>query len=386
MKKIFLFFIISYTMLFGSNTILFAKFKSQKDALSTIKIFNKILKKRKKNYKAHITLKEGYYCVVSDSVSSAKERRIIANDIENYFDGVNDPVLTANNNHIFRFVLGFGYDDNIYSHTTFEITDYGEIEFDNNTSQVSDNFHREILSYFHTYHFENDKWDWNSYVNLYNRGYQDHDNVNIFQLALHTGPKYFFTHGDISLLFLGEKLWYGGDAYMNSYGLSTKLTYKSTDKSRSDIALVLMEKRYEEKQRKAWDSNHLSLKMGTTFYASENYALRIESGGAMERKVNGGRTDVSYNTLFMSAKYMMPLWEDAHLSLKLGVESRDYQDKNPNLPKREDRKWRFKSEISQKLTDTLTVLLNYKYTDNDSNINSYTYKNNTVILNLLSTY
>jgi hypothetical protein len=373
-------------MLLGSNTILFAKFKSKQDALDATKVFNKILKKREKNYTAHITMEDGYYGVVSTTITSEKEKKIIINDIQNYFDGVDDPILTSHHNHTFRFIVGIGYDDNIYSHTTLETTDYGEIEFDNNTSQISDRFHREIISYYHTYNFENDKWDWNTYINLYNRSYQDHNDVNIFQMALYTGPKYFFNHGNISLSVFGEKLWYGSDEYMNSYGINTKLAYKFTDKSRSDIELSLMEKRYDEKQREDWDSNRLSLKTGTTFYASENYAFRIEGGGTLERKINGGRTDVSYNTYFVSAKYMMPLWDDAHLSLKLGVESRDYQDKSPNLQKREDTKWRFKSDLSQRLTDTLTVLLNYKYTNNDSNINSYTYKNNTVILNLLSTY
>ncbi len=385
MKKILLFFVISYTMLIGSNTILFAKFKAKEDALKATKVFNKILKKREKNFTAHIIIEKGYYSVVSDPIISTKERRIIINDIENYFDGIDDdPILSSNQYHTLRLIAGIGYDDNIYSHTTLETTEYGIIEFDNNTSQISDRFHREIISYFHTYSFENRKWDWNTYINLYNRTYQDNDDVNIFQLALQSGPKYFFNHGSLSFSLLGEKLWYGGDAYLNSYGLNTKLTYKFTEKSNTDIALAVMEKRYKE--RSDWDSNRLSLKTGTTFYASENYALRMEGGGAIERKINGGRTDVSYNAYFASAKYMMPLWSDTYLTLKLGLESRHYQDKNPNLPKREDTKWRFKSEISQRVTDALTVVLNYKYTDNDSNINSYTYKNNTVILNLLSTY
>ena len=389
MKRLWIVCILFITTLYGQedSSLFFGKFKNKQDAIQAKKIFDKILKKVNTLYFSRIVKEANLYHIVSDDISSEDERQIVTNEIENYFeDDINIDTHKTRSTFTGTATIGFGYSNNIYSHTDIDKTPYGEFEIDNNTSQVSDTFHREIISLQHQYLFDNVDWGWNSAISLYNRDYRDNDNINIFQLALKSGPKYYFGNNNIYAPLFVKKLWYGGEGYMSTYGITPKLTYTLNSQSTIDMQLNISKKRFDKDEEKDWDSNHLEAKAGIGLSSPENIFFRAEIGILGERLIRGGRTDVSYDSFFISGKYIVPLWKGAYLGTKFGIEFRDYLNKNPNLPSREDTRWKLDMELSQKISKDLYTKIVYSHTKSNSNINIYTFKNNTVILNLSTAF
>jgi len=385
MQRILMLYIILISVLYSMDTMLLASFKSQQDAQKAVKVFDKILKSVKGNYYSRVSQKNGVYRVVLNREVADGKVQEIAEAVNAYFGETLIATMPKEKRQYFfgKAVLGIGYDDNVYHHTDIETTPYADLLIENNTSVLSDIFHREILTLQHQYQFDNAAWRWGSIAMLYNKSYATYDTLNLLQLSLYSGPQYTEGKHNIALSAYEKKLWYSGESYMDTYGIVSRYRYVLNEKIRLHIQVEVSEKRFVEEDQKDWDSNRIELKNMFELMKNTKRYFIGELGIYGERRVQGGRTDVSYDALYISGKYLFPVWEDGLLTTRVSYETRDYSEKHPNLPERTDDKWKATIELSQKLTEDITAKLHYAYTQSDSSINLYTYDSSVVILNIV---
>jgi hypothetical protein len=384
MQRIVVLFIIIISVLYSADHMLLASFKHQKDARNAVKVFDKILRGIKGNHRSQIVQKNGSYQVVLNGEVSAVKEQEIAEAVNAYFgETLIEEMPKEKNHHFFgKAVFGAGYDDNIYHHTDIETTPYADLLIENNTTMLSDTFHREILALQHQYQFDDTVWSWGSMVMAYNKTHTSYDDLDLLQLALYSGPQYAKGKYSLALSVYEKKLWFGGESYMDTYGVISKYRYLLNEEMRLHIQVEVSEKRFIEEDQKDWDSNRIELKNTVELMKNRKRYFIGELGIYGERRVQGGRTDVSYDALYISGKYLFPVWKDGLLSTKVSYETRDYSEKHPNLPERIDDKWKATVELSHKITEDVTAKLNYTYTQSDSSINLYTYDSSVVILNM----
>ena len=382
MTIVVFYFSLSCT-LHASEFLLFAKFDNPKDAKDSVVLFKKIIQKTGIKCGFKIVKNQNMYSVLSRREVTAVEKKEITKSIDLYLHGDDAENVPSKKNRLSGSVeTGIGYANNIYAHTELETTKYGNQNIDNNTSQVSDSFSLSTASLRHSYTFDNHGWMWRSAANLYNKKYKDHNDVDIFQIALQSGPAYKFDHVVIGTSVIGKKLWFGGDLLMDTYGLLFDLSYKASTDKVFGIKLLALEKRMSENIDRGYDNNHLELEMKYGMYHNSRLSFMTSVAMVMERRVHGARTDINYNAVVLSGKYSFPLWEGVDMSTKVRAEFRNYIDKHIHLPKREDTKMQVEVTIQQKLTDTFSPRIRYSHTENYSNINLYRYKDDKIVVGL----
>ena len=375
-------FVFSST-LYASEFLLFAKFDSQKDAKDAVVLFEKIIQQTGIKCGFKIVQNQNMYSVLSLREVTDAEKREITKSIDLYLHGNDSENLSPKKNRLSGYVeTGVGYANNIYAHTELETTKYGDLDIDNNISQVSNSFSlsRALLS--HSYTFDNNSWMWRSIASVYNKKYKNYNDVDIFQIALQSGPAYKFDHVIVGTSVIGKKLWFGGDLLMDTYGLLFNLSYKASTDKVLDIKLLALKKRMSEDIDRDYDSNHLELEMKYGMYHDSRLSFVASAAMVMERRIHGARTDINYNAAILSGKYSFPLWEGVGMSTKVKAEFRSYIDKHIHLPKREDTKMQVEVAIQQKLTDTFSPRISYSHTENYSNINLYHYKDDKIVVGL----
>ncbi len=388
MQRILVLYIIFISILYSADTMLLASFKNQQDAQQAVKIFDKILKNVQGKYHTRIVYQNTLYQIVLDREVVDEKAEEIAEAVNTYFGETLIATAPQKKQHSFagKALFGMGYDNNVYHHTEIETTPYADLLIENNTTVVSDTFHREILTLQHQYQFDHAAWRWGSIASVYNKSYATYDDLNILQLALYSGPQYTEGKHYMALSAYEKKLWYSGESYMDTYGVVSRYRYALNEKMRLHIQIDVSEKRFVEEDQKDWDSNRIELKNTVELMKNSKRYFLGEFGIYGERRIQGGRTDVSYDALYISGKYLFPVWEDGLLTGKMSYETREYSEKHPNLPERTDDKWKATVELSKKVTEEVTAHLNFTYTKSDSTINLYTYDSSVVILNMSTSF
>ncbi len=103
---------------------------------------------------------------------------------------------------------------------------------------------------------------------------------------------------------------------------------------------------------------------------------------------NTDNLDYSYNQLMTKLGLSLtPFW-DINVNLTGKFYSKDFDDVDSSyLVKREDSKYSWSLSLARHVYwDWLSVLLEYEYTDNESNIDTYTYKRNVTVLSLSASF
>ena len=381
LARIILLCVTLSSVAFTSDVLLFAKFDNQKDAKDALVLFRKIIQQTGILCGLKIVHHQNMYSVLSRREVTDVEKKEIIKSIDLYLHGDDSDYLSTKTNLFSGFIeLSVGHADNIYAHTEIETTKYGDQNIDNNTSQVSDSFSLNTALLSHSYTFDNNSWMWRSVVSAYSKKYKNYHDIDIFQIALQSGPSYRFDNIVLRTSLIGKKLWFGDDALMDTYGLSLGLSSEISTGEIFSAELLALKKRMLVYADRDYDSNHLEFKVKYGLSHDAKQSLVTSAAIVMERRVHGARTDVNYNAAALSGKYSFPLWENADLSTKAGVEFRNYIDKHPHLPEREDTKMQVEVTMHQKFTDTLSPQISYSHTENYSNINLYQYKDDKVVV------
>jgi tetratricopeptide (TPR) repeat protein len=283
-------------------------------------------------------------------------------------------------------MVGVGYDDNIYNHTYLGSTHYGESEVENNNTRVSDSFHREILSLRHLYIFDNREWAWDSSVLFFNRTYRDHDDVDVLQPSLMTGLRYSDKNKSVYIPIVYNRLWFGGEDYMEVEGVRPVLSYLIDDRTSLDLKAVYLAKRYVQSEERERDSKLFGGRVGINRLLSKERYIRGEVAAYGERRKRGDRKDISYNMFSVGAQYSTPLFAKTNLYTYGKFEYYDYLKNDPNLNDRKDRRFRLDMDLSREISESVSLEARYSYTRNDSTVNLYEFRKNVMSINLLATF
>lgn len=386
MQKIVFLFLLVLITASGSNTILFAQFQTQADAQQTQQIIQKILKKKHPKRRVYIQKKSGQYRVVSDPIPDEDERNTIVQDVQRAF-GVEGEEGASSHHHFTGIVQSsLGYNNNIYDHTRIKKTTYNAFTIDNNTSIVRDLYLTNAAQLSHSYATEGSPVTWNTSVSLFDKRYRHHSDINLRQIGFESGFGYALDDRYFALPLAFKRLWYGGAAYRHIFSLSPKIIYKPDQDTSLSAQLILSGKRYIPTSKKDWNSNHAEINLGFDLLTHSQATILGKFGLLTERRTQGSRWDVSYNGLYVSGRFLMPLWKGAYADLGFRFDKRAYRHKHPNLALRRDTRFKLDTGLIQPITESISAKINYAHIENISTINAYTHKSDTITVSLSASF
>jgi hypothetical protein len=346
-------------------------------------MIQKILRKRHHDNRVYIRKESGHYLVVSDPIPNEQERQSIIHDVQQSFGMEQDSAPQTKSSTLSgKVTSSIGYNNNIYDHTRIKTTTYNHFTIDNNTSIVSDFFTQNSARLYYQYSAKNPALSWNSSISFYDKRYRKHSDLNIRQMAVESGFGYVFDQSYLALPLFFKRLWYGGSGYLHTYGFSPKYTYALDKSTTLSIELNAYKKRFIKSDKKDWNSNHLDAAVGFSALSHSNATLYGKAGIIAERRTRGKRTDVSYNGLFLSGTFIMPLWKKTYADLGFRVDRRIYLHKHPNLALRKDTRIKLNMGIAQPLFENISAKIDYAHVENVSSINAYTHKSDTITLSI----
>ena len=358
-----------------------------------LRIYNEMIKRgygstRVKLEHARTLIKLGNYegakSDFSEVLGSASLPRRVRENVESYLSMLDK--RTKKNIFAGSLSIGVGYDDNIYNHTYLGTTEYNGEEFENNSTRVSDSFHTETAMVRHLYIFDNRKFAWDTTVQIYNRTYRDHSDVNTFHGSIISGPKYFDGKKSAYIPLIYNRLWYGNDDYMSVFGTRPQISYIIDETSTTDIKMLYIAKRYKQGEDEDRDGDLFGVKFGYNKIFKNGHYLRGEAGAYGERRKRGDRKDISFNMYTAGVKYSLPVWDKTHLYTYGTFEYYDYLKNDPNMNEREDKRIQIDLDLSRQVTKDISVEAKYSFTKNISTINLYEFKKNVASINLLATF
>ncbi len=327
---------------------------------------------------------EGAKSDFAEVLENASLPKRVRENVESYLSMLDKK--TKKNIFTGSFSVGVGHDDNIYNHTYLGTTEYDGEEFENNNSRISDSFHTETATIRHLYIFDDRKFAWDTTVQIYNRTYRDHSDVNIFHGSIMSGPKYFDGKKSAYIPLIYNRLWYGNDDYMSVFGTRPEASYIIDDTSTTDIKILYIAKRYEQSEDEDRDGDLFGVKFGYNKIFKNGHYFRGEAGAYGERRKRGERKDISFNMYTAGVKYSMPVWDKTHLYTYGTFEYYDYLKNDPNMNDRVDKRIQIDLDLSRQITKNISVEAKYSFTKNISTINLYEFKKNVASINLLATF
>jgi hypothetical protein len=151
----------------------------------------------------------------------------------------------------------------------------------------------------------------------------------------------------------------------------------SVNLSKKDHSLV---------EKKNWNTRRIDATLGLATFTHSRATIYADTGLIAERRTQGGLANISYNGLFFSTKFMLPLWGKAYGDIGMRFDHRAYLDKHPNLASRSDTRVQFDAGIFQPITQSLGVKISYRHIDNRSTINAFTHKSDAVSLSISASF
>jgi hypothetical protein len=280
-----------------------------------------------------------------------------------------------------------GRESNVYLHTTIPTTHYNQFTIDNNTTVLSDLF----VQYAGQLTWRSAERDqpqlWSTTLSWIDKHYRRYDDLHLLQTEIQSGPAFSWLDGYLAVPLFFKHIRYGGQSYLNLYGIAPKYTRILDKKSALSVKVSAYRKRYIPLDKRDWNSDHYDAAARMRFVSHSGAILYGTIGGIFERRTQGKRTDVSYDSAFVSGRFWMPLWrQKLHADIGWRIERRIYRHKHPNLARRKETRTRIDMGLVRSLTDHLTARLNYTYTHTASTIEAYTHHNSTIAFSLSATF
>lgn len=288
--------------------------------------------------------------------------------------------------NFFKGILyfGAGHDTNVYNNTFLGTTQYGSLLLENNTNEKSDEFKRVILSLEHFYKFEDiDNLRWHNTAMIYNNRYNTYNDQDILLVSLSSGLEYVSQSYKISLPATYNNIVYGSERYMEMIGTAPSVEMMINETSAAKATIRYNDKRFLKATDRDKDSQFLELKLEYNHLLFGDNLASLKAMASTEDKKRGTRTDIDRNRYELSVAYLMPLSESVKVNALAGYSSNYYLVEDSELGKRKDLNKFFTLGLSKQFTSSLSAGINYSYTQNDSNINAYSYKKAVYMLNMM---
>ena len=283
------------------------------------------------------------------------------------------------------FVFGLGWDNNINNNTHIPNTPYGNVLLDNDTNEVSDFYHREILALNHLYSFDKQR-AWNTMLVFYNQMYNKNSDKNIFLANVSTGPVFQLPLGVLSFAISGDRLWYGSDNFMFNYALSSSFKYPIDKTSLFEVGLKYQNKNYIKSVDKAKNSDVKTVNAKYTKQFSPKKTLNIFLSHAIEREDGGARIDVSNDSTSTGFKYTQEVYAKINAYGAFTYIFTDYKEKNIVLGEREDKSSVYAIGLDYQHQKDLAFGLAFTHVNTKSTVPVYAYKKETALLTVTKSF
>jgi len=287
-------------------------------------------------------------------------------------------------------IAGIGYDTNINSAASASswYVPIFDLEFDNATDTLESAFHQETAVINH-YYDGTDTLGFGIKNTLlaYSKAYTDEGSQNI--LYGKYSPALVFTGKHHRLETAAELSYmnYGGDAYLKSYGISPKLTYKKQQDESVSLQAKALKKDYLQKEKQDRDSLYTEIAMKYQKLSGSKLAWNLNSAIQTESKNSGDLYDVDYKNVVLEAGTTYQVYPDLTVGTAVKIEQKNYQDESPFfLDRRVDKKRKLSVNVTKKLSKKLSLQTLMEHTVNQSNQEPYEYTKSAIAINLIQRF
>jgi TolA-binding protein len=292
--------------------------------------------------------------------------------------------------HHYKATLSAGiyYDSNIYNRSednTFNIPVFGDLDFTNTTKDLSSTAHEEMVALQHKYTIDPITSIKNDLL-LFNRGFNKHSDANVKfasyapALSVLYSNKYLVDYG-----LFADKLWYGGEGYVKSYGIHPKLNYLLSNQTLLNTHL-----RYQKKKNlinEQRDSRVVEANIGVQHKATATTTYRPSITVANERKDSGVLTNIDRNSLQASLAATNQVTKELSLTPTISLKHTNYSDEDTlYLKHRKDNELQAGLNAAYTLDNGVVFSGGYNYTANNSNIDYAKYNKYSAALNVKKSF
>jgi len=279
-------------------------------------------------------------------------------------------------------IFGFGWDNNINNNTYEAITLVNNLPLTNDTNKISDtNFKTILVGNLIVPNKSNNKLSWESTGIAYMQEQRHYHDNDIFLISLSSGVGYTNQKYKNLASLTYDHIWLGGDQTLYFYGISNSTKYNIYKKHLLNVDIKYKKKKMIKIEDTYKSSNIKELSLGYTIPLENKDIINISNTYTMERKEHGTRIDVSKDTKEYKLSYTKKLFEKYDVTLGYKITKDKYKDVSLALPQRVDDSKTISLRVLKKLAKTKSISTEFNNIDNDSTINSYTYKKKSVNLN-----
>lgn len=289
-----------------------------------------------------------------------------------------------------QVVVGIGHDSNI---TTTPAADSWFVPafsatLDNISKPIQSNFHQETISVNHYYDaFEELGFALKNSFLFYSKSLPEENDYNILfaryapALIFHVGKHKVETALEYSYMN------YGGEPYLQSYGIAPKLIFKTPNNQAINTQLKVIKKHYLQQDKQAKDSILAEASINFIEKVSPKTTLSISSSLQQERKESGTLYDVDQDSLNLQLGLNYQISNDWSIGGSIGIKEVRYLDENPFFfSRREDSNRRFSINLTKKLSKDFAVQASFQRLDNLSNQEAYQYQKDLISVNLIKSF
>ena len=276
-------------------------------------------------------------------------------------------------NHKFsgNISTGVSYDDNIYYNTYLETTKYAGLELQNSTEQIKDSYENIDLLLKHQYNNKNFKWDncFYTYNEFYNQ--ESTNNLNFLNISSIVSKRFNSIYVNLPIGF--SYIVIDSKESSNSIYTQPSISFKIAKNTNLTLGTSYIDSTSKIDKERSYTKQGAKLSMINFFdKLSTNGSLQFEK----TEKKEGKRFDISKEQLQLAGGVSYSFFKNSLININYYHEKDQYTDMDTALGyKREDNKNRVLFSIKQPLKHG-SLSLNYTHTNNDSNINTYSYKKN----------
>jgi len=287
-------------------------------------------------------------------------------------------------------IIGAGYDNNINtaaSASSWYIPVF-DLEFENAADAVKNTFHQETAIINHYY----DATDSLGYgikntLLAYSKAYPGESDYNILYgkyspALVFSGPKH-----RTELALEMSHMDYGGQAYIQTYGATSKVSYQPQASENISVQAKVLKKDYQQAEKHDRDSLFTEISMKYQKLSGSSLSWNVNTALQTEQKDSGNLYDVDYQSASIQAGVYYRVSQDVRVGGNIKLEQKNYQDESPfYFNRRQDNKRKATIDISKKITKNVTVQALMERSVNRSNHDPFEYEKNSVAVNLITRF
>ena len=287
-------------------------------------------------------------------------------------------------------IFGLGYDTNVNSApyaSSWFVPVFGA-DFTNTTETVENAYHQEMALLNH-YYDSTKQYGFGIKNSLlaYNKSIPGESDYNI--LYLRYKPSLVFSRNDykIDAAIQFDTMRYGGEAYLETYGLAPSITHQINPSSQLSAHLKLFKKNYLKSEDQGRDSNYLEAGAAYHKLLNTRTAWHIATNLIQERKESSDLrevSDVSNDAFSLKTGINYQYSTDIRIGGEIATLQKNYLNDNLFfLKKRQDNNLIIALDVSKNLDKDLSLQARAERIQNSSNQAAYEYTKNIFLVNIV---